>query len=171
MSVGAPYCGLVASVPLIFERDYELPPAIVWDALVDADLVGGWLALATIDARPGGEYSLSWMRRSSAQVCAGRIVSLRPAEKLVVSLSAVGRLVFELEKLTGGSRGTSTRLRVTLETDADAPGVPIATADWLTNLEQLEELLRGRPVDWARWESDWYATWARHHDEATRSAG
>ncbi|MBC7590190.1 MAG: SRPBCC domain-containing protein, partial [Salinibacterium sp.] len=50
----------MTNLRLHFERMYEFAPLIVWDALIDADLVSGWLADALIDPRPGGEYTLRW---------------------------------------------------------------------------------------------------------------
>ena len=44
---------------LQLSRGYDLPAAIVWDALVDEDLVEGWLAAARIDPQIGGLYWLA----------------------------------------------------------------------------------------------------------------
>ena len=46
-------------VDLEFARELEFSPVIVFDALVDADLVAGWLAEAEIEAAPGGRYDLT----------------------------------------------------------------------------------------------------------------
>jgi hypothetical protein len=43
------------------------------------------------------------------------------------------------------------------------------SAAWITSLEQLEDLLRGRPVDWSTWRSDHGDQWTAHL-ERLRSA-
>ena len=62
-----------------FERDFEFSPAIVWDALIDPDLVAGWLAEARIDPVLGGQYSLRWMTRPGASTAtSARARRIRP---------------------------------------------------------------------------------------------
>ena len=51
----------VSSITLEFERAFDLPASIVWDALIDPVLLEGWLADATVDPRVGGEYRLAWI--------------------------------------------------------------------------------------------------------------
>jgi len=130
-----------------FTRDYDLPPAIVWDALIDEDLVSGWLAESSIDSHVGGHFDLAWHDGSPAT--AGRIVSLEPGLVLVVETSNRGMLAFELETLPEGTRGTSTRLHLVVTIDADPRFSTGTTALWSTSLQQLEDLLRGHPVNWS----------------------
>ena len=154
---------------LVFESDYEFPRVIVWDALVDPVLVSGWLAEATITPQVGGEYNLHWVHRAGQPVTPGRITVMHPLERLDVDTTAAGRLQFELLELPGGSRGTSTRLRVTVDSSGDVVLDAPAKADWLTNLDQLEDLLRGHPVDWSHWDRDRHEAWFQHLDEAQNS--
>lgn len=153
---------------LNFERDYALPRVIVWDALVDSGLVSGWFGEAMIAPEVGGEYNLRWGTQAESL---GRITELRPFERLVLETTGLGRLAFELAEFPGGSRDTSTHIRLTVEDQADPGAKSSLVADWLTRLDQLEELLRGHPVDWANWERDWRETWSRYRAEAEEAPG
>ncbi len=133
---------------LAFERDYEFPRVIVWDALIDPDLVSGWLAEASILPALGGQYDLWWINREGTPATSGRIVLFEPLRRLQVETKDAGRLLFTLGELAGGMRAASTRLRVEVQLTGDVVLDARATTDWLTNLEQLDELLRGHPVDW-----------------------
>ena len=72
-------------------------------------------------------------------------------ERLTIVSERLGSFHFRLEELDGGSRGTSTRLRLTVAAQIDAPFAGRVRGTWLAALEQLAELLRGHPVDWARY--------------------
>ncbi len=146
-----------------FESDYEFPPVIVWDALVDAELVSGWLAEATVAPEVGGEYSLG-ISRPGQPLFAGRVTAMHPLELLRIQDEG-GGIEFSLEEVEGGSRGTSTHLTVVVEASINRQFSASLQADWLVNLEQLEDLLRGHPVDWAHWRRDREAGWARHLDD------
>jgi uncharacterized protein YndB with AHSA1/START domain len=163
------YSGAMGVESFGFERDYEFPPIIVWDALIDADLVSGWLAEATITPEVGGQYNLLWLHRVGQPMSPGRIAVLHPLERLDVETASFGRMRFELEELEGGNRGTSTRLRLTVELEIEPVFSARLKADWLTTLDQLDGLLRGHPVDWASWESQMQETWAQHLGEVENS--
>ena len=151
---------------LAFSRELEFPPVIVWDALVDADLVSGWLGDALIVPEVGGEYNVRLLHRMGTPEVPGRIVVLHPLERIDIDTASSGRLQFELEEVAGGSRGTSTLLRLTVDLEIEPAFSARVAADWLTNLDQLEDLLRGHPVDWPHWERDRQESWAQHLDEA-----
>ena len=159
----------MVGAPIVFETEYEFPRVIVWDALIDPDLVSGWLAEASIVPEVGGEYTLRRLHLVGHPQSFGRISLLEPAERLDVEMSN-GRLSFELVEIAGGSRGTSTRLRVRVENDVEPAFEARTKADWLVNLEQLEQLLRGHPVDWANWDRDHHAAWSRYLDTAGHSS-
>lgn len=161
--------GPIPDASLSFSRDYDFPPLIVWDALVDADLVSGWLAEADITPEVGGQYNLRWMHRLTQPASLGRIAVLEPLVRLEVETSNVGRLRFDLEGVPGGSRGLGTRLRVDLAVEIEPAFVARVKADWLTNLDQLEDLLRGHPVNWGTWDQDRQTTWAQHYGEVEHS--
>lgn len=155
---------------LHFTRDYEFPRVIVWDALVDPELVSGWLAEATITPQVGGEYNLLWLHRVGQPASPGRIAVLHPLERLDVDTASFGRMSFTLEDLAGGNRGSSTRLRLDLDIEIEPVFATRLKADWLTTLDQLEDLLRGHPIDWANWESQMHETWSQHLDEVENSS-
>lgn len=150
---------MTAGSRLDFERTIELPPAIVWDALVDPELVIGWLAVATIELRVGGRYDLAWQRDGVRRVGPGVITELRERELLTVDAGQHGLISFRLESTPGGSRGTSTRLQLIVQIGVDPLFVGRVRADWETRLDQLEGLLRGHPVDWANWVRDHGDAW------------
>lgn len=161
--------GDVTNSVLRFEQEYDLPPAVVWDALIDEDLVGGWLAEAEIDARIGGRYDLRWYSPIASGSTLGEIADLRDAELLVVELEHIGTVSFSLAPVGGGTRGEATQLGVRVESETELRLADGVSAAWLTSLEQLEELLRGRPVDWSTWRADHGAQWSAHL-ERLRSA-
>lgn len=139
---------------MVFEHDLELSPAIVWDALVDDELVSGWLGEALVDPIAGGAYRLSWLGSPEFPPLDGRIDLLDPRRRLVVTSSVHGRLSFVLAEHVGGARGTWTRLHLDVDVEVDPAFEGRIRANWLAALEQLEQLLRGHPVDWAVPESD-----------------
>ena len=151
-------------------RDLDLPRVIVWDALVDQDLVSGWLGEAAIVPVVGGEYNLTRVHLPDTPTTFGRITVLQPLERLHIDTTDVGLLEFALEERAGGSRSTSTRLTLTVTIDLDPSALPRVRADWLVCLDQLDELLRGHPVDWANWNRDHHDTWTRYLERLPDSA-
>ncbi|MEO7124179.1 MAG: SRPBCC domain-containing protein [Lacisediminihabitans sp.] len=149
---------------LVFERQIELSPMIVWDALVDDALVSGWLAEARISPFNGGRYDLIWLYSADQPPTIGTIAEYREYALLVVDTNNRGRLEFALEPCEGGSRGLSTRLKLTVTRELDAAFVASVRANWMISLDQLEDLLRGHPVDWANWDRDRIAAWAGYRD-------
>lgn len=144
---------------LRFEQVYDLPPEIVWDALVDPDLVSGWLAEADIDARIGGRYDLDWRHFDLVRATTGEIIELLAPHQLVVDTDNFGVTSLLLTELTTGSRGRSTQLTVVVDALADVQFTPMIAATWRLSLEQLHELLRGHPVDWSRWKAERSHRW------------
>lgn len=142
-----------------FERVYALPPEIVWDALVDSDLVSGWLAEAEIEPREGGRYDLEWRHFDANLTTLGVIEELDEPHRLVVSTSNFGSATFTLVAIAEGARERSTLLRVDVAALADPEfSAPIA-ATWVVSLEQLDELLHGHPVDWSTWAAERQPDW------------
>ena len=108
----------------VVDRRIDLPRAIVWDALLDPVLVEGWL-------------------HPTARLVDGDVgerVDPAPGETAVLAtvLEPFGELRFELDELDGGTRGTSTAFRMSAE----------RPAGWPDRIDDLENLLRGHPVDW-----------------------
>jgi len=164
----------MAGPALELERDYEFGPAIVWDALVDADLLSGWLGEATVTPEIGGEYTVRFIHRPDQARAMGEVTDLVFRSRLRAQTTA-GAWEFTLTAHPGGNRGTRTRLRVAVWLPAGAPATAALTAaitaDWMTNLDQLYELLHGHPVDWATWHRDWSDDWAGHLADYQHSTG
>jgi uncharacterized protein YndB with AHSA1/START domain len=166
----------VTATSLVFEGDFEFDPEIVWDALTDSELLSGWLAEASVVPEIGGEFVLHRIHRAEQPVSHGRIVALRHGQEMhIVSTDGPadaaqpGRLEFTLQQLPIGSRGTSTRLTVRIHADIAPAAQSRVKANWLTNLDQLDDLLRGHPVDWSNWDRDRHAAWEAHLAEAEHS--
>jgi uncharacterized protein YndB with AHSA1/START domain len=140
-------------------HEYDLPVAIVWDALVDDDLVEGWLAAARIDPRVGGDYWLNWQTGASLASTNGTITVFEPPDasgsaRLAFDTDNIGSISFQLDSTPGGTRGSGTLLRVHIRVDTEPRLLASTQAYWLTNFDQLEDLLRGHPVDWSTWQRD-----------------
>ncbi len=145
---------------LHFEAEYDLPPEIVWDALVDSDLVSGWLAEADIEPRVGGRFDLEWRQLEPARHTTGEITGIDDLRELVVELDNYGVVSFVLEGVAGGTRGFGARLRVRVDALADQHFSGTIVATWRLALEHLDGLLAGHPVNWASWQNNYGARWA-----------
>ncbi len=148
-----------AALELVFERDLEFPPSVVFDALIEPDLLSGWLADADVEPQLDGCYDLVWLTSSSYPPTQGTITALDEPELLAVETDNRGTIRFQLESYPGGAFGTATRLVTTVQVAVDAAFLPRVKADWLSNLDQLDGLLRGHPVDWANWDRDRAEVW------------
>jgi uncharacterized protein YndB with AHSA1/START domain len=142
-----------------FEREFDVSPGVVWDALIDQDLVVGWLAEATIEPQRGGRYDLVWLSSASYPPTRGTIVTIDEPEHLVISTDNRGTIDYRLEDLADIDRVRGTRVTITVCVDVEAAFSPRVSADWMITLDQLGDLLRGHPVDWAHWDRDHVAAW------------
>jgi uncharacterized protein YndB with AHSA1/START domain len=134
---------------LSFSHQYDLPRGIVWDAFTDPDLIGGWLGDAVVEPVEGGRYRLEWVVSPDLPPAEGRIVSLDEPSLIVVETDVHGVVRVELEEVSGGVRGRSTRVDLSVTVDVSAPFRRRIADTWALGLVQLEELLRGHPVDWS----------------------
>ena len=132
------------------ERDIDLPRAIVWEALVDPVLVEGWLhpSARLVEGTTPVEF------REPDDPAA-------PAVLEVVS-PAFGAVRVVLDRIPEGTRGEGTHVVLTVSDEWGRRSDREAL--WALRLEQLADLVRGHPVDWAGWP-------ALHHreGEAARS--
>jgi len=167
---GRAYPVTVTGLTLEFTRELDLPRAIVWDALVDPVLLEGWLADAEVEPRVGGGYRLRWIEPDHLAPFAGEIVRMLPGELLEVASPNGERLRFDLRELPGGTRGSGCGLTIGVTSVIEPRFAPGVIAHWQSSLDQLEDLLRGRPVDWANWERDRRASWGDHFDRAVRES-
>jgi len=147
---------------LRFQRDYDFAPGVVWDALVDSDLVGGWLAEAEIEPRVGGRYDLTWHAPIGLGATNGEIADLMEPQLLVVELERIGTVTFGLSELPDGTNGLATRLSVIVDSLVETLLSDGLSATWLASLDQLEDLLRGRPVNWRTWQREHGDAWSEH---------
>jgi uncharacterized protein YndB with AHSA1/START domain len=159
----------VPTTELEFSRGYDLPVAIVWDALIDEDLVEGWLAAARIDPRVGGLYWLGWQAGASLAPTNGTITAMEDRRRLAIETDNIGTLEFTLVAIEGGTRGSSTDLHLAIAVDTDPRMLATTYAYWQSNFDQLEMLLRGHPVDWGTWQRDRGDAWAAYLREASRA--
>ncbi len=155
-----------APLELVFERSLEFPPSVVFDALIEPDLLVGWLAEADVEPQLGGCYDLVWLTSSSYPPTRGTITTLEEPELLEIETDNRGDLSFRLASRPGGPFGTTTALVTTVRATVDAAFVPRVKADWLSSLDQLDALLRGQPVDWANWDRDRSVAWREYLAEA-----
>lgn len=142
-----------------FEARYEFSPAIVWDALVDPDLVSGWLGEAAIGPELGGQYRFRPVAGGRGGSWEGRVTRFEPFAYLEATTRDGESLLFCLSEAAGGSRGTSTAVTLDIMLPVEPASAAMMAADWTTNLDQLANLLRGHPVDWWNGKRDQVATW------------
>ena len=122
---------------VVVRREIDLPPGIVWSALLEPELLAGWLATATIDDDLGFVLRLP----VGAQI-SGRVTELVEAELLTLATDR-GHVMLRLEEHGGGLRGSWTVLTVGGSTS-------VASSEaWDRALDRLEELLHGHPTDWS----------------------
>ena len=153
---------IVEISPIVVDSYFEFSPAIVWDALTDPELVSGWLAPATIDPQPDGEFTLEWAYPSGPRTLGGTLSVFEPYRRLEFTDATGSIIAFELSELAAGLRGTSTHLSVVARTSDAANGSAAVRADWLTALDQLDKLLRGHPVNWSNWSAEHRKSWTQH---------
>ena len=132
------------------ERDIDLPRTIVWEALVDPVLVEGWLHPS--ERLVSGTTPVEFREPDAAS---------EPAVLEVIS-PAFGDVRIVLDRVDGGTRGEGTHVELTVSDEWGRRSERQAL--WALRLEQLAELVRGHPVDWADW-----PTRHRLEDRAARS--
>jgi hypothetical protein len=86
-----------------------------------------------------------------------------------VETDNIGTLEFTLESVPGGTRGTSTDLRLKIRVDTEPRLLASTHAYWQSNFDQLEDLLRGHPVDWSTWQRDRGEAWTAYLREASQA--
>jgi len=143
------YSVTVTVTRLSFSQQYGLPRGIVWDAFTDQVLIGGWLGEASVEPVEGGRYRLEWVVSPDLPPAEGRILRLVEPSLILIETDVHGLLRVELQDIPGGPRGRSTRVDLSVTVDVSAPFRRRVADTWSLGLIQLEELLRGHPVDWS----------------------
>lgn len=138
------------------ERAIDLPRDIVWEALVDPVLVGGWLHPdeTLVDGTTGVVFAEP---ENTAQ----------PAVLQVIS-PVFGDVRIELVGTSGGRRGEATMLSLTASDEWGR--LNDRRRLWQLRLDQLDALLLGHPVDWAAWPAEHRAEDATARLEQARRA-
>ncbi len=127
--------------------------AVVWDALTDAVLLQGWLAREA-EPLPGDRLAVALDGVALPGASAGVLRSVASGSVATLDLGVAGEVRFLLEDLgpiddepAGGARRL-TLCRAEGDPAHDLAAVGLAAA-LEARLTALEELLRGRPVEWA----------------------
>jgi uncharacterized protein YndB with AHSA1/START domain len=144
---------------LTLERWLDLPREVIWDALVDPVLAEGWLhpsARLAGDSDADDLEPIRFLEPENPDATA--VLEVRSAE--------LGDVRFELTERAEGTRGRSTELRLTVGGHGDPRFNAPVVATWRTRLDQLEQLLRGHPVEWDHWERDHGADYEQYLAEA-----
>jgi len=163
---------------LVFRRLIDLPPLIVWDAVSDPDMVSGWLAEASIEQEEGGEFWFEWMTgpdRSLASASGGIVTRFEEGQGIDFTFVDEGevtaRFLLRLQEVPGGPRDRQTELVVTVTGMLPAGIANVLKASWRLHLDLLDELVRGRPVDWATCDVEHGPTWRRYLAELESAEG
>jgi uncharacterized protein YndB with AHSA1/START domain len=119
----------------VVARRIDFSPSLIWDALVDPDLVTGWLHPVETLLPP--------------DVTTAETVE-EPTD-LVVDTTLFGRVEIRLAPAPGVARDLATDLELVAGPEVDAPFLPALTAVWIGRVDRLEDLLRGHPMDWTGW--------------------
>jgi uncharacterized protein YndB with AHSA1/START domain len=162
----------------VFRRLIDLPALIVWDAVSDPDMVSGWLAEASIDQEEGGDFWFEWMTvpdRSLASASGGLVTRFEEGRAIDFTFlhedEVTARFHLRLQEVPGGPRDRQTELVVTVSGVLPAGIANVLKASWRLHLDLLQELVHGRPVDWATCEAEHGATWRRYLAELESAEG
>jgi uncharacterized protein YndB with AHSA1/START domain len=134
---------------LVFQRTIDLPPVIVWDALVDPDLLTGWLGEVRMFPTESPRFHIHWHGVDSRQSTVGRVTAMEAPRRIRVETDNRGRIECMLRSIPGGLRETSTELELRVDSGIEPAFATRARDEWQTSLDRLEALLHGHPVDWA----------------------
>lgn len=139
----------VPAPDLIVQRTIDLPPVIVWDALVDPDLLAGWLGEVRIFSTESPRFHILWPGADARQSTAGTVVEFEAPRRLRIETDNRGIIECMLMSIPGGVRGSSTELTLRVDAGIEPAFATKMRDEWQTSLNRLERLLHGYPVDWA----------------------
>ncbi|HEY2595692.1 MAG TPA: SRPBCC domain-containing protein [Chloroflexota bacterium] len=140
------------NTPDSIERELVLPapPARVWAALTQADLLAAWFGTrATIDLRPGGELVFTWDRAGESRITnRGVIEAVDPPRRFAFRWqSSPDLLPLTLVEFTLEPHPEGTRLRLvesgfaTLPPELRGGSHERNTRGWQRGLDQLAQYL------------------------------
>ena len=133
---------------LILQRTIDLPPIIVWDALIDPDLLAGWLGEVRIFSTDSPRFHILWPGAGARQSTAGTVVEFEAPRRLCIETDNRGIIGCTLVSIPGGLRGSSTELTLRVDVEIELAFATKVRDEWQTSLNRLERLLHGHPVDW-----------------------
>ena len=133
---------------LILQRTIDLAPIIVWDALVDPDLLAGWLGEVRIFSTGSPHFHILWPGADARQSTAGTVAEFEAPRRLRIETDNRGTIECTLVGIPGGPRGSSTELTLRVDVRIDPAFATKVRDEWQTSLDRLERLLHGHPVDW-----------------------
>jgi uncharacterized protein YndB with AHSA1/START domain len=148
---------------LRYERRLPHPVERVWRAVTEPRELEGWLAHADLDLREGGRVRLAWLNtddQGNTAIATGTVARLDPPRVVEYATDLHGLLRFELAP--DGAAGT--RLTLTVEHPDLAEHLDLVLPGWHIHLDHLAEALDGRPVDWARWDTEHRPRWEELHE-------
>ena len=131
--------------PIVVERRVAARPDQVWPYLTDGALWQRWQgAHVAIDPHPGGAFT---MRMGDGREAAGRVLELRPGQRLVFTWGwtdepdtlAPGSTTVEIDLVPDGD-GTLIRLT---HRDLPPPAAPIHELGWHHYVARLAEVAGG----------------------------
>ena len=134
---------------LHFEHEIDLPANVVWDALVDPVLLEGWLGAVDPSPLSSDEVTIEWLDGSEPPTTLARVERIEHFRGLRLWTDNRGTIDFVLTEVPGGLRGRGTVLELRIHLSADARFAATARVDWESALGRLDDLLSGRPADWA----------------------
>jgi uncharacterized protein YndB with AHSA1/START domain len=144
----AAYSYPVPEAILNFHRRIDLPPIIVWDALVDPDLLAGWLGEVRIFADGSPSIRILWPGSESRQPTTGTVTAVEVPRRLRIETDNRGIIECTLATIPGGLRGSSTELALRIDAGIEHAFATKVRNEWQTSLDRLEGLLHGHPFDW-----------------------
>jgi len=138
----------VSAADLKFQRTIDLPPIIVWDALVDAELLAGWLGDVQRISLESPRVRITWPGADARQSTLGTVTVFDAPRRLRIETDNRGTIECTLTNLAGGLRGSHTELGLRIDAGIEPAFASTIRDEWETNLDRLELLLKGQPADW-----------------------
>ena len=134
---------------LHFEHEIDLPANVVWDALVDPVLLEGWFGAVDPSPLASDEITIEWLDGSEPPTTVARVERIEHFRSLRLDTDSRGSIDFLLTEVPGGLRGRGTVLELSIRLNSHARFPATARVDWESALGRLDDLLSGRPADWA----------------------
>ena len=126
---------------LVFERVLPHPPAKVWRALTESDLIEQWLMKNDFKPSKGHKFQLHWSNGGWSGVVDSEVLTLTPDQQLSYRWDSMGVVSIVTWTLTPTEGGTHLRMEQTGFKADDAQSYEGAKYGWSGYLEGLERVL------------------------------